>query len=203
MLIAVFAFLSAATFAAETNLAPQQAEAKYTQAIEGRTAEILKILALSDTNKIARVHDIIIAQYRALNTWHNVNDAMLKAARKDTNAVEKLRASLKTLHNNFIARLGEQLTPEQVDQVKDKMTYGKVQFTFNGYLTEYPDLSEAHRQKILELLKEAREEAMDGGSAEEKTAVFQRYKGKINNYLSKEGIHPPAKKAKTTNSAAP
>jgi hypothetical protein len=62
-------------------------------------------------------------------------------------------------------------------------------------------LPEANRQKILELLKEAREEAMDGGSAEEKTAVFQRYKGKINNYLSKEGIHPPAKKAKTTNSA--
>jgi hypothetical protein len=82
------------------------------------------------------------------------------------------------------------------------MTYGKVQFTYNGYLTQYPDLPEVHRQKILELLKEAREEAMDGGSAEEKTAVFQRYKGKINNYLSQAGIHPPAKKAKPTNSAA-
>jgi hypothetical protein len=202
ILIAVFALFSFATFAAETNLTPQEAEAKYTKAIEGRTADILKILALSDTNKIARVHDIIIAQYRALNAWHDANDGKLKAARKDTNAVAEIRTSLKTLHDNFLARLGENLSPEQVDQVKDKMTYGKVQFTFNGYLTQYPDLSEANRQKILELLKEAREEAMDGGSAGEKTAVFQRYKGKINNYLSKEGIHPPAKKSKTTNSTA-
>jgi len=34
---------------------------------------------------------------------------------------------------------------------------------------------------------------MDGGSAPEKTAIFQRYKGKINNYLSKQGIHPEKK----------
>ena len=47
-----------------------QAEIKYTAAIEGRTADILKILALSDTNKAAKVHNIIIAQYRALNAWH-------------------------------------------------------------------------------------------------------------------------------------
>jgi hypothetical protein len=202
ILATVFALWSVVAFAAETNLTPPEAEAKYTAAIEGRTADILKILALSDTNKISKVHDIIIAQYRALNAWHDANDAKLKAARKDTNAVAQIRASLKTLHNDFLGKLAENLSPEQVDQVKDKMTYGKVQFTYNGYLTQYPDSPEVHRQKILELLKEAREEAMDGGSAEEKTAVFQRYKGKINNYLSQAGIHPPAKKAKPTNSAA-
>jgi hypothetical protein len=200
ILITAIALLSVATFAAETNLPPQEVEANYTKAIEGRTADILNILALSDTNKIAKVHDAIIAQYRALNAWHDANDAELKAARADTNAVAQIRASLKTLHDQFLARLAENLTPEQVEAVKDKMTYGKVQFTFNGYLTQYPNLSETHKQKILELLKEAREESMDGGSAEEKTAVFQRYKGKINNYLSKEGIHPPPKKAKATNS---
>jgi hypothetical protein len=194
---AAFALLSFATLAAETNLTPQQIEADYTEKIEGRTAEILKILALSDTNKAAKVHDIIIAQYRALNAWHDANDAKLKAARADTNAVAQIRASLKPLHNDFLAKLAENLSPEQVDQVKDKMTYGKVQFTYTGYLTQYPNLPEANRQKILELLKEAREDAMDGGSAEEKTAVFQRYKGKINNYLNKEGIHPPPKAAKT------
>jgi len=202
ILIAAIALFSAATFAAETNLTPRQAEADYTQKIEERTTAILKILALNDTNKTAKVHDIIIAQYRALNAWHDANDAKLKAAGKDTNAVAQIRSSLKTVHNDFLAKLSEYLSPEQVDQVKDKMTYGKVQFTFNGYLTQYPGLSEAYQQKILELLKEAREEAMDGGSAEEKTAVFQRYKGKINNYLSKAGVHPPPKKSKATNSAA-
>jgi len=202
ILICLFALLTCATFAAEKNLTPEQTEANYTKAIEGRTADILKILALSDTNKIVKVHDTIIAQYRALNAWHDANDPKLKAAKADTNALAQIQASLKTIHDQFLARLAENLTPEQVEAVKDKMTYGKVQFTFKGYLVEYPNLPEAQQQKVLELLKEARELAMDGGSSEEKTAIFNKYKGKINNYLSKEGFHPASKKPKATTSEA-
>jgi Spy/CpxP family protein refolding chaperone len=194
-LVVAMVLLAVAAFAAETNSTPEQAEAKYTAAIEGRTADILKILALTDADKTAKVHDVIIAQYRALKAWHDENDAKLKASGKDTNAVAQIRASLKTIHDAFLARLSESFTPEQIEQVKDKMTYGKVQFTFAGYLAAYPNLADEHKQKILELLKQAREEAMDGGSAEEKTAVFQRYKGKINNYLSKQGLHAEKKTA--------
>src|SRR5690348_18376643 len=111
--IAAALLLCVAAFAAETNPASADAEAKYTRAIEGRTAAILKILNLSDTNKIARVHDAIIAQYRALNAWHDANDAKLKAARGDTNAVAQIHSSLETLHKDFLARLAENLTPEQ------------------------------------------------------------------------------------------
>ncbi|HTL74556.1 MAG TPA: DUF3826 domain-containing protein [bacterium] len=182
--------------ATKTKLTPEQTEAKYTAAIEVRTADILKILALSDTNKVARVHDIIMAQYRALNAWHEANDPKLKAARADQEATAKIRASLKTLHAEFLSRLAENLTPEQIELVKDKMTYGKVQFTFAGYCAAYSDLSETNKQEILRLLKEAREEAMDGGSSDEKSAIFNRYKGKINNYLSKQGVHPDKQKAK-------
>jgi hypothetical protein len=181
--------------AADAALTPAQAEAKYSAAIEGRTAAILKVLDLSDTNKAARVHDIIIAQYRALNSWHDANDGKLKADRADKAAIAKIHASLKALHDEFLSKLAENLTPEQIDQVKDKMTYGKVQFTFAGYCSQYSNLSEANKQEILRMLKEAREEAMDGGSAKEKTAVFQRYKGKINNYLSKQGLHPSKAKS--------
>ena len=188
---------------AATDLSSEQIEANYTKAIENRTADILKALALDDTNQVSRVHDIIIAQYRALNSWHDANDAKLKAARADTNAVAQIRASLKTLHDDFLSNLAENLTPEQIEKVKDKMTYGKVQFTFAGYLARYPNLSEVNKEKILEFLKQAREEAMDGGSASEKTAIFQRYKGRINNYLSTQGIHPEKQNATTatTNSA--
>jgi hypothetical protein len=201
ILICLFALLTSATFAVGTNSTPEQTEANYTKAIEGRTADILKILDLSDTNKIAHVHDLIIAQYRALNAWHDANDAKLKAAKADTNAVAQIQLSLKAIHDQFLSKLAENLTPEQVDAVKDKMTYGKVQFTFKGYMVEYPNLPEAQQQKVLELLKEARELAMDGGSSEEKTAIFNKYKGKIHNYLSKEGFHPASKKPKATTPA--
>jgi Spy/CpxP family protein refolding chaperone len=179
---------------AETNLTPEQIEANYTRAIEGRTGDILKVLSLNDTNQAAKVHHVIMAQYRALRAWHDANDPKLKAARADTNAVAQIRGSLKSLHDEFIAKLSAIFAPEQVEKVKDKITYGKVQFTYAGYLVAYTNLTEANKQKILELLKEAREQAMDGGSAEEKTAVFQKCKGKINNYLSQQGIHPAKEK---------
>lgn len=190
--LSTFAADEASAGAAST---PQPAEAKYTAVLEARTADILKSLALDDTNKAAAVHDIIIAQYRALNGWHDTNDAKLKELRKDPAALKNLQASLKQLHNEFLARLAVDLTPSEIETVKDKMTYGKVQFTFRGYCVQYPDLTEANKQAILNLLKEAREEAMDCGSAKEKTAVFQRYKGKINNYLSKQGLHPEKTKS--------
>jgi hypothetical protein len=201
--IAAVVLLSIAAFAADTNSTPEQVEAKYTADIEGRTANILKVLALADADKTAKVHDVIIAQYRALKAWHDENDAKLKTSAKDPKAVAQIRASLKTVHDAFLAELSTSLTPAQVEQVKDKMTYGKVQFTFAGYLAAYPNLPEEHQQKILELLKQAREEAMDGGSAEEKTVVFQRYKGKINNYLSKQGVHTNKQKAAAATNSAP
>ena len=182
--------LAANDKSAATNMTPDQIEAKYTAAIEGRTADILKALSLDDTNKAQRVHDTIIAQYRALNAWHDTNDAKLKAARGNKEATSEIRASLKTLHDQFLAALAQNLTPDQIEIVKDKMTYGKVEFTYKGYCSQYSTLTDANKQEILRLLKEAREEAMDGGSAKEKTAVFQRYKGIINNYLSKQGLHP-------------
>jgi CRISPR/Cas system CMR-associated protein Cmr5 small subunit len=201
--LAVVMLFSVPVFAEDTNSATADAEAKYTTAIEGRTADILKVLALNDAGKAAKVHDIIIAQYRALNAWHNENDPKLKAAKGDTNAVAEIRASLKTLHDKFLSQLGDNLALEQVEQVKDKMTYGKVQFTYAGYVAQYPSLSEENKLEILALLKQAREEAMDGGSAQEKTAIFQRYKGKINNYLSKQGIHPEKQKTGAETNPAP
>ena len=195
IIIAAFALFAIASFAAETNSTPEQVEAKYTAAIESRTAAILKVLDLRDLAKAAKVHDIIIAQYRALNAWHNENDTQLKAAKADTNTVAQIRASLKTIHDNFLSQLAENLSPEQIEQVKDKMTYGKVQFTFAGYVSQYPNLSDENKAEILSMLKQAREIAMDGGSAQEKTAIFTKFKGKINNYLSKQGIHSEKQKA--------
>jgi hypothetical protein len=184
---------------APAKMADDEAEAKYTRAIEGRTTDILKVLELADSAKSARVHDVIMAQYRGLRAWHDANDADLKKLTKQAAATEKansqeardqlvpIQASLKALHDAFIAKLGSDLTPAQVEKVKDKMTYNKVEVTYNSYVEIVPNLTAQEKAKMLELLKEAREEAMDAGSAAEKTALFQKYKGKINNYLSAQG----------------
>ena len=157
------------------------AEAAYTQTIEKRVADILAVLNLSDPVRSARAHDLLVARYRALRDWHDANNAKLKHASPDQAA--QIRASLKAGHDRFVASLSEVLTPAQVERVKDQMTYNKVKVTYDAYCEIVPNLTDRQKQRMLELLKEAREEAMDGGCAEEKSAVFNRFKGKINNYL--------------------
>lgn len=170
--------------------APEKApdtEAAYTAKLEQRSADILKALSLPDAAQADKVKTIVVAHYRALRDWHDANDAKLKGA--DAAAATAVRASLKPIHDGFLKNLTDAgLNAEQVETVKDRLVYGKVQVTYNAYLQQNPGLTDAHKARILEWLKEAREEAMDGGSSEEKSAIFNKYKGRINNYLSKEGF---------------
>jgi hypothetical protein len=50
-----------------------------------------------------------------------------------------------------------------------------------------PNLTAEQKEKIYGWLVEARDIAMDQGSSEKKHAVFGKYKGRINNYLSAAG----------------
>jgi hypothetical protein len=47
-----------------------------------------------------------------------------------------------------------------------------------------PNLAAEQKDRVMALLVEAREIAMDAGTSEQKHAWFDKYKGKINNYLS-------------------
>ena len=170
-------------------------EAAYTLAIENRTTDILKLLAVTEATKSNTVHDVIVAQYRALRARDAVIDAKLKADGKETsyaNRAGQLAAASKPLHDSFLTKLAETLAPEQVEQVKDGMTYKKVKVTFDAYGAIVPNLTDTDKAKITELLKLAREEAMDGGNAPEKSEIFQKYKEQINAYLNANG-HDTAK----------
>ena len=169
---------------------PEESEADYTRAIEQRTRDIMAVLNLQDAGKSNRVHDLIIAQYRGLRAWHDTNDGKLKALTretKDTKEQNQIQTSLRARHTNFISRLSRELAADQVEAVKDKMTYGTVKVTYDAYCQMIPTLTDFERARILDLLKQGREEAMDGGSSQEKAAIFKKYKGKINNYLAAQG----------------
>jgi hypothetical protein len=157
-------------------------------ALEKRVADITNALKLDDPAKTSKVRDILIAQYQALRDWQSANEVKLKD--KSTSADEKKQiiATRQPLHDQFIAKLNEQLTPEQVELVKDKMTYNKLKVTYDGYVEIVGKLNDEQKAKIMEILKQGREEAMDGTSSEEKSAIFKQYKGKVNIYLSSQGI---------------
>src|SRR5262245_58706822 len=61
---------------------PGEMEATYTAAIEGRTEDILKPLALTNSAASNAVHDLIIAQYRVMRSRDELINAKLTAMGK-------------------------------------------------------------------------------------------------------------------------
>jgi hypothetical protein len=169
-----------------------QSELDYTKAIEGRTDDILSALSLDDPVKRARVRETMIARYRELRAWHDANGARRSELAKlqTPDAVAELAGierSRQASHDAFLSRLAADLTPAQVDTVKDRLTYNVVNVTYDAYLDQLPQLTDPQKARIRQFLLEARELAMDEGSSKDKHAVFGKYKGRINNYLSKQG----------------
>ena len=172
---------------------PEEREAVYAEAIARRSAAIIELLALNDVAKSNKLHGIITAQYRALRARDEAMDELFRALGNYAPAAATNRAAIlpivsKPLHDQFLTRLATELTPQQVETVKDKMTYHKVDVTYKAYREILPNLTSEDQAMILAALKEAREEAMDGGSADEKSAIFQKYKDQINAHLSKRGF---------------
>lgn len=164
-----------------------------------RAEKIVAALRLPDPAQASRVRDRLVAQYAALRPVHEARDAAIQAARSqagaDKSAIEdSVRAARDAatarqteLHHAFLASLAAELEPDLIDKIKDGMTYGVAPNTYRVYLEMLPELDAAQRRQIHAWLLEAREHAMDAGTSQEKHAWFGKYKGRINNYLSKSG----------------
>ena len=136
---------------------------------------------------------MVAQQYRDLNTIHEglktAKKEVIEPTEENTKQLEnEANVKLDQLHTQYLAKLNKELSTAQIEQIKDGMTYGVLPITYRGYQEMLPDLTEVQKTQILAWLTEAREHAMDAESSEKKHAWFGKYKGKINNYLSAQGI---------------
>lgn len=180
---------------------PQDPDPAYTQVILERAGKIVDMLGLDDSALAQQVCNLIADQYRSLSMLQDTRDSRIKAVQSQVGdngspdsrklAIQALKEMTQDLqeqlHIRYLLKLSALLTPAQIDQIKDGMTYGLVQATYNAYLEMLPLLTEPQKAAIMAYLLEAREMAMDAGSSKEKHQWFGKYKGRINNYLSSQG----------------
>ena len=174
-------------------------DSQYVRVTNERADKIVAGLELKDSDKELRVRNQIAKFYRDLNAIHGKRDADLKSANalnKDeprtreaafANVRSESEAKQFRLHYAFLGTLGSELYGNQIDHVKNGLTYDVVPKTLQQYLKLHPKLTPEQQRTIHRLLLEAREYAMDSGSSDEKHAMFGKFKGRINNYLSAEG----------------
>lgn len=193
--------LSVANAATSNSFIPavQFEDTTYIRVITQRAGKIAATLGITDSSAFLHVRGLIADQYYQLNTIYNERDSAIRLLKNqsasDKQAIDwgkkdiEIRAGKKIdrLHGQYLARLGAVLSPQQVDQVKDGMTYNVLNLTYGAYQEELPALTAPQKERILADLTEAREHAMDAESSEKKHAWFGKYKGRINNYLSAQG----------------
>lgn len=172
-------------------------DSAYVESIVKRSQKVVDKLGLTDQNAAKEVTNIIANRYFKLNDIYTVRDEKVKAAKESLTgdaknaavqaAQNEKDAALYRCHFEFPADLSLYLTPEQIDAVKDGMTYGVVKVTYDSHLDMIPTLTDEEKAQIMAWLIEARELAMDAETSNKKHEVFGKYKGRINNYLAKRG----------------
>jgi len=174
-----------------------EAEAKADAETEKKAAEWVSALGLSDAAKEARVKEVIFTHLKAVRDWHN--DHPYTTVPADNNPVTgKPRNNLerqmladgampKSVHEALMSGLRKDLTEEQVEAVLDLYTVRKVAFTLAGYHAIVPDLTKKEETKILGLLKQAREQAVDYKNMNQISAIFEIYKTQSEQYLNANG----------------
>lgn len=196
-----FSFILLLCYSHRSCAAPSQSQiatedSAYLRVITARAGKIVAALGLEDSTAFYRVRAVVAGQYRSLNAVYTKRDEELKTLTggkaKIDSAKKLIQQDVDTrigqLHQAYLATLSKELTPAQIDKVKDGMTYSVLEVTYRGYQEELPQLTDAQKAVILGDLTEAREHAMDAESSQKKHAWFGKYKGRINNYLSSQGI---------------
>ena len=160
-------------------------EPAYVQTIIGRSQKATDELGITWTPLGQNVLNIISNRYFKLNDIYAERDSVKKSDKKMAEA--QCDSKLYRSHFGFLADLSMFLKPQEIDKVKDVMTFDVVKVTYEAQCDMIPTLKEEEKQQIMAWLIEARELAIDAESSKKKHEVFGKYKGRINNYLSKRG----------------
>ena len=193
-------FLCGWISARAVDLNKENRDPKYVESIVNRSQKIVDKLGLTDVKVAEDVCNIIANRYFEPNDIYEIRDAKVKNVKESGLTGDAKNEALKAAENEkdaalyrshfaFPASLSLFLNEEQIEAVKDGMTYGVVKVTFEATLDMIPSLKEEEKVQIYAWLVEAREFAIDAENSNKKHAAFGKYEGRINNYLAKRGYN--------------
>lgn len=196
MLVLLLAVAFGSVGAVELN--QENRDPKYVASIVARSQKIVDQLGVADAQQAKEVCTVIANRYFELNDIYAIRDAKTKQIKESGVTGDAKEQALRAAENEkesalyrshfaFPAALSLLLTPEQIEGVKDGMTYGVVKVTYDSHLDMIPSLTEEEKAQIKAWLIEAREFALDAENSNKKHEAFGKYKGRINNYLAKRG----------------
>lgn len=154
-------------------------------------------LQLNDKAKEERLIRVIATHLVAIRDWHNDHGNMIPDGAINPLTGKKLSSLDRmviadssqpaSIRQALLDGLNADLTPEQVEQVLDLYTVGKVAFTMRAYKEMVPDMTAEDEAVLTKNLKEARLMAVDYKNMKEISAIFEIFKTKNEQYFTNSG----------------
>lgn len=173
------------------------AQLKSDASLEKKAMDWVASLNMEDDKKAGFAVTTIYNHLRKVRDWHNehpystvpegINPVTGKSLSKLDREMIADSAMPKEVHEKLMKDLRRVLTEEQVEQILDKYTVGKVAFTLKGYQAIVPDMTGEETAFVLEQLKLAREQAIDYKNMKQISAIFEIYKTKCEQYFNEHG----------------
>ena len=166
------------------------------ESVMRKAQQIVGELKLADREARTQAVMAVYNHRRAVRDWHNahpyttVPEVDPATGAKRSKVEREMLADLQipaSVHRKLVDELSAVLTPEQVEQVFDGYTVGKVAFTMKGYRDIVPDLTDEEAAFIEGHLKQAREEALECKNMQAISQVFKEHKKVCEKYLDDNG----------------
>ncbi len=162
-----------------------------------RAAAIVSKLNIKDEHKRKQTQSLLTDHFKELETiFDNRKKEMQNAETAGSKELADSRArtawdaangKLNKLYAAFLGKLSILLTLDETEMLKDQMTENGLQREYNHYLTLLPNLSAQQKLQVTAYLKEARENAMNAATAQNRVEWFIKFRGRANNYLAAAG----------------
>lgn len=194
-------FTSSMLYATELKLNTRNLPTEAVAEAQQKTSKILDKLSLANDSIRENIHLVIANRYLELREIHQKYDERNKVIEADARlSKEEKEAELERSYYQYnsdlyrsrfgyIAWLSFYLDDEQVEKVKDAMTYNMFHVRYNDFLDLLPNLTEAEKNRVHHWLVEAREFSMDFETPRKMRQMFTKYRGRINNYLAARGYN--------------
>lgn len=196
-LLILFVF-SVAVSASDSKLNTRNLPADAVTEAQQNAAKVLDKLSLTNDSIRKNIQTVIANRYLELREIHHNYDERNKVIEATSLSKEKKAEELERSYYqynsdlyrsrfDYVAWLHFYLNQEQVETVKDAMTYNLFHVRYDDFLDLLPNLKEAEKNRVYHWLIEAREFSMDFETARKMRQMFTKYRGRINNYLASRG----------------
>lgn len=192
----VFTFVT--SFAADVKLNTRNLSTEAVAEAQKKAAKVLDKLSLTNDSIRENIKIVVTNRYLELREIHQKYDE--RNAKIETTGLSKEKkdeelersyyqynSDLYRSRFGYLAWLSFYLNDEQVETVKDAMTYNLLHVRYNDFLDLLPGLTKAEKNRVHHWLVEAREFSIDFETPRKMRQMFTKYRGRINNYLAARG----------------